>query len=297
MGLIYAFIASLLAAAVNFCFRKNGEKQASPGGYLMVYFLASFLLSFLAMNVSLDSFRFVMPSLGALTGMLNFAMMLLLSHSLQLGPTGLTFAFQNSASMFPAFILALIFGSTFGFQMTLSICIGFGLIALGLFLASLKQKQGTHSSFHRWLFFAIATFLVQGTILSLFQWRCLLLSDLSSPLIPWKCSPQEDAWFMPSFFLIPALIQTAIFSISERRWLSVREFILGMVGGLLNGGSTYFLLQATKMAQTHEKMILFPFFAVSVILLCHVWAKLLYKESIYWPGMLLCIIGVLIGGL
>lgn len=302
MSLVYVFIASILAAAVNFCLRKNLEQQKSSQGYLALYFIFSFVISFFLREINLESFSFVMGSVGAITGLLNFLMMVLTARCLQIGTSGLTFAFQNSASVFPSLLLYSIFGATYGFTMTFPAFLGFGLIVLGLFLSSRIQKNSSSSNqsfFVQWIILLISIFLIQGMILTLFQWRCLLLTDPLEPhpLIPWKCSLENEAWFMPGFFFIPAILQTLIFTISEKRWVSLREFFLGFTGGILNGGATFFLLLATEQASTNEKMILFPLFAVSVIFLCNLWGMKFYQERVYWPGMALCLAGVLIGAL
>lgn len=299
MTLIYVFFASILASSSNFCLRKNLEKQKSSEGYLTLYFIFSFVISFFLKEVHLESFSFVMSSVGIVAGMLNFLMMVLLARSVKTGPSGLTFAFQNSASTVPSLMLFFIFGSSFGFGINLPSLFGFGLIILGLFLSSLKQNDFSFS--HRrisfkWFLLITFVFLLQGIILSIIQWRCLFFTDhfQTHVLIPWKCANEEDSWFMPGFFFFPAILQTLIFAFTEKRWVSKRELFLGIAGGCLNGAATFFLLLATSMANRGEKIILFPFFAVSVIFFCNLWGQKFYKERIYWPGIILCFLGIFI---
>lgn len=298
MGYVYVIFASLLATTVNFCLRKNGEKQKSAGGYLTLYFISSFVISVTTAGIAFDNFRPVIPTVALIAGILNFLMMGLLALALRKGSSGLTFSFQNSASIFPSLVLFLIFGSAFGFSMNVYILFGFCLLITGLFLSARNQnvKPVQKTSFMKWLILAVAIFFIQGLILTLFQWRCLLFSDQvqDHPMIPWKCLVNEDAWFLPTFFIFPAIVQTFLFFNSERRLFTLRETFLGLTGGLLNGGSTFFLLLATQHASSGEKMVLFPLFAVSVIFLCNLWGKFIYKEKIYWPGMLLCLAGVFI---
>lgn len=298
-SLIYVFIASLLAATVNFCLSKNAERQKSSMGYLTIYFASSFLISFFVADVSMEHFHFVMPSIGAVAGILNLVMMGLVALAIKKGASGLTFSFQNSASVLPALSLFLIFGSPFGFDMNFTLVLGFFLIIAGLFISSRNPNDKDLQRSFRWFALVIAIFLIQGLILSLFQWRCLLLAEhpQDHPFLPWICEIQEDAWFMPSFFLIPTLLQALMFGVNERRWFSRRELFLGLMGGLLNGGATFFLLLATKTAVSNDKMILFPLFAVSVITLCNLWGKAFFGERIHWPGLLLCIAGVFISSL
>lgn len=305
MAILFVILAGLFGSIVNYCFRKNFEKQASAKGYLSLYFIFSFAISFLFYsNLSIDSFSAVMSSIGMFAGSLNLVMMLLVALALQVGPSGLTFAFQNSACIFPTLFLFIIFGSTHGFELTIPSLIGFGLLLSGLFLSARKSSQNNTNahqanSFNKWIMVAIAIFLIQGVILSIFQWRTLLMCPHASPhlLIPWTCSANEDTWFMPGFFLIPALFQTISFGLSERRWFSNRELLLGTTSGLFNGAGTFCLLGATKFAGPEVRMILFPLFAVTVILLCNLWSKYFYKEPIEWKGMTLCLAGVFIAAL
>lgn len=301
MSLIFVLLAGIFGAAVNYCLRKNFEHQRSAQGYLSIYFIFSFLIALvLRFEINMQSFSWVMGSIGVVAGMLNLLMMFLVARALQLGPSGLTFAFQNSSSMFPALFLFFLFGRSFGFELHLPLIIGFCCLVLGLFHSSRKESLSKDPSrFATWALLAIAIFFVQGIILSIFQWRTLLLEvpKESHCLIPWTCSIQEDAWFMPGFFFVPAIVQTVIFYFSERRGLSSREIYLGTIAGILNGAATFCLLMATKDASESFRPILFPIFAVTVIFLCNLWGKRFYQEPIDWKGMSLCLAGVLIGSL
>ena len=307
MSLMLVLIAALLAAGVNFCLRKNFERQRSANGYLALYFVFSFLISFaFRRNFDLHSFSAVMISVGMVAGILNLLMMCLVARALKIGPSGLTFAFQNSGSMFPSLLLYILFGRAFGFNFDIPLWIGFLCVGTGLFLSVWKPKGNakevlTESKLPSrtllWVVLALAIFAIQGIILSIFQWRSLLLEYPAKChfLLPWTCSAQEDLWFAPAFFLLPALLQSLFFGFSERRWLSQREFILGTIGGLLNGGSTFCLLLATRYAGSGFRPILFPLFAVGVIFLCNLWGKKFYQEPIEWKGLLLCMSGIFIG--
>ncbi len=230
-------------------------------------------------------------------------MMLLIAYAVQIGPSGLTFAFQNSASMVPAFFLFFLFGASFGFHLQWPLIIGFIFLTAGIFLSLIQEKNSASfltsaSHFGKWLLVAVAIFLIQGLILSIFQWRSLLLQfPKSHVLIPWACSIQEDMWFMPGFFLVPALVQSVRFYLSERRWFYYKEIFLGIIAGLLNGGATFCLLMATRDPGLKFRPVLFPLFAVTVILLCNLWGKKFYQERLDWRGVVLCLAGVLISSL
>ncbi|MBS0625094.1 MAG: hypothetical protein JSS32_03505 [Verrucomicrobia bacterium] len=295
MAYLFIFFAAVCAASVNFCLRKNLESQKSAAGYLALYFIFSFLVSLLLRSeFDWASFSWTLCSTGILAGSLNLLMMFLMAKALKVGPSSLTFAFQNSASVFPALLLFLLFGSQFGFHLNAFLILGSLCLVAGLFLSIRKDFKTTSSK--TWLLLALTIFLLQGTILSIFQWRVLLQQYPAEShfLIPFSCSPREDEWFMPGFFWIPALAQTLIFFSVEKRWFSKKELFLGTVGGAFNAGSTFCLLLATKIADDHSRSLLFPLFAILVIFLCNLWGKRLYKEPIDWKGTALCLGGVLI---
>lgn len=302
MSLLIVFIAACCAATVNFCLRKNIEYGGSQNAYFSMYFIFSLISSFLInFKISLANFCLLIVGAGTAAGLLNFAMMLLIARALMLGPSGLTFAFQNSGSILPALFMFFLFGSAFGFTMSLPLIFGFICILVGLFLSARVQKEPQPSarktSIAKWLSLAILVCLIQGIIMTLFQWRSLLLTAVENDhlLIPRTCSIEEDKWFMPGFFFFPAIIQTVLFGLYERRFFTKKEAFLGMTGGVLNGLATFFLLLAAKSAQGFEKAILFPLFAVSVIFLCSLWGKKFYQEKVFWPGLALCGIGVFAG--
>lgn len=301
MALIFVLIAAIFAAATNLCLRKNCEFSKSAKGYLSLYFIFSFLISFaFRPDLDIDSFSPVMGSIGVISGLINLLMMLLLARSVQIGPSGLTFAFQNSSSMLPSLLLFFLFGAPFGFKLPLTLILGFFCVFTGLFLSVRKDKKSEDLGVSsQWLFFALLIFLMNGLLLSIFQWRSLLLTPNSQAhcLIPWSCSPQEDLWFMPGFFFVPTLVQSAIFYFSEKRWFTSKELLFGFLGGVFNGSATFFLLMATRVATQNSRPILFPLFAITIIFLCNLWGKKLYQEPIEWKGLLLCLGGVFIGSL
>ncbi len=305
MALIFVLVAAIFAAATNLCLRKNFEFSKSAKGYLSLYFIFSFLISFaFRSDLDISSFSPVMASIGVISGLLNLLMMLLVARAVQIGPSGLTFAFQNSGSMLPSLLLFFLFGAPFGFKLPLTLLLGFFCVFAGLFLSVRSDKKPTDfgiSSVHfrQWIFFAILVFLMSGLILSIFQWRSLLLTPNSQThcLIPWSCSLQEDLWFMPGFFFVPTLVQSAIFYFSEKRWFTSKEMLLGFLGGVFNGSATFFLLLATRITTQNFRPILFPLFAIAVIFLCNLWGKKIYQEPIEWKGLLLCLAGVFIGSL
>ncbi len=297
---LFVFLAGLCASISSLMMRRTlSSRHGTAGGYLSFYFLVSFLCA--ATLNSLFTFKQpwspTMTLLGGLTGLLVIALMITMGLALGTGPSGLTFAFQNSGSILPPLLMALLFKSAFGFSISLGNIIGMLLVIGGLFWAARTKKTGVISK--RWLTFALLTFFCQAIILSIFQWRCLLIEDNlpSHPLIPFRCLQSEDLWFMPAMFFSAWCFQLIYFFYSERRLLYKAEWIGGGVGGIANGLSTCFLLMATRMANSQEKVMLFPLFAVLVILLCNLYGRIIYRESVNWAANACCTAGIFVGTL
>jgi hypothetical protein len=303
---IYLLSSASLASMENYLFRRSLEKGAAPNAYLSLYYLVSLLVSLILYPKWLDAqFSPVIALLGCIAGFLNFLMLKLTAKSFELGPPGLTITFQNASCIFPGLLLCLVFGSQLGFILTPRLVTGFGLIIVGLYISSFtfgKVSNATamvqsNANFRKWLLYAVSVMLLQGSILTLFQWRVLLFYPLESShwLIPWSCSAEEDVWFIPAFFLVPALCQFFLFWKGEKRKFSLSEMRYGSISGGLNCICTILLLLATKTDGILKKEMLFPIFTVSVILICNLWGMKSYKEKVNWKGIIICILGVLIG--
>ncbi len=296
MALFFVLLASICASFGNYTLRKNLDNGGSSTAYLVIYFSFSLLVASVINPVfsQLTHFHTPMFSLGVFVGLLMALMMLFTTISLSKGPSSLTFAFQNSSAVVPTLMLAAIFGSVYGFNATPSLIIGAICVIAGLFWAAVKQK-GSESTKPSWYFFACMMFLVQAFTLTLFQWKCLLTQNVAEhSLIPFSCSLEDEIWFMPGLFISATLLQTMYFVCQEKRMLKFKEIQWGLIGGIANGISTYLLLQANMLATSMEKGVIFPLFAVSVILICNAWGQWLYREKVYWPANILCSTGILI---
>ncbi|MCE5317110.1 MAG: hypothetical protein LLG04_07075 [Parachlamydia sp.] len=293
-GIGLVLLSSLWTAGGNLCLRKNLDFGGSPGGYLVAYYLFS-LLGTLAVAPFSTPFSPAMFITGGIVGALNICLMLLTAKALSIGPASLTFAFVCASSIVPSLLLPLVFGPPYGFILTAALMVGIICILLGLFWAS-KSKSEKASGSLKWLVFAICLLLIQGTILCLFQWRCLIMRDLPAhPLLFISCQPEEEAWFMPGMFISAFTLQLISYLATTRRFLTKPEAGFGLLGGLANGASTFFLLWATQVATALEKGILFPCSAIATILLCNLWGQWLYRERVNWWANALCSAGIIIG--
>lgn len=298
-GISFVLVSSCWTAAGNLCLRKNLDFKGSSSGYLLAFYLFSLLAALVVTPALLKTpFSLTMFLSGGLAGTLNGALMLLTAKALALGPAGLTFVFVCSAAIVPSLLMPLLFGKAYGFIMTSGLLVGIVCILSGLVWASRSQQDQKEASL-KWLIAAASLLFIQGMILSLMQWRCLLMDPSlpSHPLLFVQCNPEEDAWFMPGMFCVASLLQLLIFLPTEKRFLTKAEMGFGLLGGLANGASTYFLLLATQAATTIEKGILFPTSAIATIVLCNLWGQWLYREKVNWKANALCSFGIVLGAL
>lgn len=291
-GLTFTFLASGCASFANFFFRKNSVSTfaVNTNFYLFIYFVFSFFIS-IAIHPEIIFYppNLMMTATGVIVGLLNIGLMLVTARALQLGPAGLTFAFQNASAIFPGVLLFLLFGTSFGFSVNLAQIAGLLLVLFGLYWGCRNEKQDGLSL--KWLKYALGCFAIQVFALSLIQARCLLFECSQ-----FSVNPSDDRWFMPAQFFTAAFFQGFICWL-EKKKVGKMEAVFGLCGGVANGAATCCLLLATKNALPFEKTILFPCFSVSTIILCNLWASKFYGEKFNLLTNIICTLGIVISSI
>lgn len=297
-SLFLSLLAAGCGALANLIFRKNADhsKSNNPNGYLVFYFLSSFLFSFLLFSEGLNTqINYTVLSIGALVGILTSTLMVLIGRALTRGPAALTFAFLSASAVFPGVLLFVSLGTDFGFSCSLLQFAGMALVLFGLFWGAIRQSGNQVSM--NWLKYALGVFLVQVFALTLIQARCILFDiGEGSFLANFKITEKDDVWFMPGQFGVSLLILLTLF-LKENKKLYARESVYGSLAGLANFASSLLLLLATKQALPFEKSMLFPCFAVAGIILNNIWATLLYKEKFNFGTNTFCSLGIIMGAL
>lgn len=305
-ALFFVLLAAVCASLSSLAFRKNTDSSVtnqSPNGYLILFYFSSFLLSFLYdPKIWNTNINFTILGIGACVGILSSSLMFLTSKALKQGPAGLIFAFQNASAIFPGLILFLLFGSNFGFSFTLMQLLGIALALFGLFWGARHASDTQYSSSAsstdnrqsiKWLKYTLLCFVVQISALTLIQARCLLfdaqqLGEFFSQL---AITEADDVWFMPGLFGAALIIQVIIF-FNENKKIQRNEMLYGLYGGFANFSSTCLLLIATKFAGPFEKVMIFPCFAITAMILCNIWANRIYKEKFNFATNFLCSCGI-----
>ena len=297
MGILFAALAALLASLANFCLRRSIDAGGSSKSYLVVQLTFSFFVMIFLNPVRTGDFGWSTPALllGLMGGVILGLLMWGLGKTLEKGPPGLSFAVLNTSSVMPAILLALLFGPAFGQPYTLWNGLGSLLVAIGLFWAGWTSDKNPHKSI--WIFFATFILVVHTLFLVFLQWWAMILKPSlpSSLLIPFHLNSQNIQWFMPAIFLVGALFQWIVYFYSRHRFPKGAEIYYGILGGIAQGACTFFLILAPQVATAWESAMIFPIFSVGIILICNVWAQLLYKERVNWWANLVALIGLLVG--
>lgn len=328
MPIEFIIIAAICAALTDYLMRRSIDVRGSTAIFLVLQLFLSFILSILVHPVRAHNYSWStsMASFGFCGGIILGLMMKSLGKALELGPPGLTFAAMNSASVVPGLIMAGMFGSAMGFKYTSAHAIGSFMVVAGLFWAGKSANEGLHKK--KWLFYAGIAFFLQALGLAWMQWRAVFIThpDACSFFMKINESEAKSQWFLPMLFLAAFLAQLfsrdtwgsmhslprffhTMRSLHAKKVLANVEGVIslsnikagkiemgyGVLGGIFNGGATFFLMQATECANSLQQAMLFPVFAVTVILLCNLWGRIIYKEKVNWWANTLCIIGLFIG--
>lgn len=297
MGIFFALLAAVLASISNFCMRRSIDAGGSSRAYLVVQLTLSFLVMILLNPVRTGDYHWSAPSvyLGLIGGFLLGSLMWGLGKTLERGPPGLSFAILNTSSVMPAIVLALFFGIAYGHLYTLWNGIGSFLVVVGLFWAGWTSAENPNKVI--WILFATLIFAVHTLFLVYLQWWAMILKPGLPPsfLIPLHIEPINIQWFMPSILFTAALMQWVIYWVHRHRLPKGAEVYYGILGGVTNGACTFFLILAPQVATSWENAMIFPIFAVGIIVICNAWAEIIYKEKVNWWANIVCLGGLIIG--
>lgn len=300
MAFVYMFLASMFTSFSNLFLRKsvglNGGNEGDP--FLVQRLLASAFIVFLALLLQQKpmSLEWSTSLLGITAGIFLGLLMWSMAQTLKRGPSGLTFAILNSASMAPPLILALIFGEAYGHGYTLWNGIGSALVVGGLlWMGWSKDASAWQKSWIPWI---IAAFLVNASFLVFFQWRSLLLKEglPSSILLPFRCDPACGDSFTLLMFLTAAAMQLFMPRRTKGTFSLNEQLFWGGMGGFLNGIGILFMVTAADVAfHSIEKTFLFPLYCVALIVMNNIWSALVYEEKINWLATAICVSGIIVG--
>jgi drug/metabolite transporter (DMT)-like permease len=299
MGIQLILVASLFVALSNYCMRRSIDAGGSSKGFLMIQLFLVFIVAILLNPVRSGDYHWssCMAGFGIAGGVVLALMMASLGRSLELGPPGLTFAALNASTVMPIILMVLFFGASFGYKYTLWNGIGSILVVGGLFWAGWKTSQNTQKT--NWVTFVTAAFFLHVLFLVFLSWRALFINypGENGLFLSFDMDDAKSQWFMPTVFFVAFLFQLVVYLIAEKRIPKKGEFLYGILGGIANGVGTFFMIRATEVSTPIEHAIIYPLFAVTIIILCNMWGRWLYKEQVNWKANALCVLGILIGSI
>lgn len=298
MALILVFAAAILCALNNLFMRRSIDAGGTTKAFLVVVELFSILVAILLGPIKTGYYGWdhSIALIGVIAGVFLGIMMWALGKAMEKGSPGLTVAFLNSSAVVPAIVMTLVFGAAFGHTYQWWNAMGSVFVVLGLFWAS-WQTTKSYKNPLSWLTFAVTAFVCHVCFLLIIQWRAMLLNPSlpKSLLIPFTLNPTKTEWFMPMIFISATLFLLYQFLKEEMRIPKKAEIAYGFYGGVCNGACTYFLIRAAQIATPIENAVIFPLFAVSLIMMCNTWGRALYKEQVHWKAMTICLAGVVVG--
>ncbi|MBX7067097.1 MAG: hypothetical protein K1X28_07690 [Parachlamydiales bacterium] len=297
MGILYALIAGIFLPLTNLTTRKSLDVGGNTKGYFVFQMLSTLICAYLFGPVRTGDYSITAPAaiLGSLAGVLLFLMLSSLGKALQKGPPGLTFAVLNSATVVPGIVMAVLFGASLGYEFKFAHAVGCSLVLFGLFWAG-KGLQGLKET-NRWVVFCVSMFLFHILILTLYQWRGLLLNpERPADLFAFISYDQiKSECFVPFMFLASGILQTIVFLRDEKRMPQKSEVLYGVTGGVFNFLVTFFLLKAAVSASPIENAVIYPIFSVVGIILTNAWGQKLYQEQVNWRACQVCACGLIVG--
>jgi uncharacterized membrane protein len=213
MGLFFAFLAACFAGLHNFIIRKSIDAGGTSRGYFLTMLSFSFLIMTILNPVMQGNYSFSSEATvsGVILGIFLGGFYFLLGKSFETGPVGLSVAIINTSSVVPAFLLALIFGASFGHPYTLWNGIGSLIIVVGFFRLGRSKIEAPNLVLWAAVVFGAFSFHVLY-MLSLQWWDMILNPSLPrSFLLPFYAHPERCCWFSPFLFLGAALLHWGVF--------------------------------------------------------------------------------------
>jgi drug/metabolite transporter (DMT)-like permease len=299
MGIQLMILAALFVAVSNFCMRRSIDSGGSSKAFLMIQLTLVFFVAVLLNPVRTGNYSWssCMVLFGLAGGLILAGMMICLGKALEKGPPGLTFAALNSSTVMPMILMVLLFGAPFNYIYTLSNGLGSLLVVCGLFWAGWGLLRS--EKMMQWASLITAAFWLHVVFLIFMQWRALFINfpGENGLFLSFDVDDALSQWFMPAVFFAAALVQIVVYCATQKRLPNRPEVMYGVLGGITNGIGTFFMICSTEASTPLEHAMIFPIFAVTMIILCNLWGQWLYKEKVNWLANGLCVAGVIIGTL
>ena len=137
MAISWMLVSGIFGAISNLCIRQNIDEKGSSKAFFTFYLFFTCFVTILLHPVRTSSYGWNMQVIfiGFLAGISLGAMKLMLGKALKKGPSSLTFAAVNSASVMPVIVIVLISGKIIDYKLSYADFLGSILVIIGLFWA------------------------------------------------------------------------------------------------------------------------------------------------------------------
>ncbi|WP_294452553.1 EamA family transporter [uncultured Gemmiger sp.] len=271
--LILAMLASSVLAMVL-----KYLNSSSPYGVYFVNYITCALLAFAAMEPKALYNGDLTPCwLGGITGLIYLASLTANGYSIHKNGAILSSVFTRLGVLVPILLSVTLFGE----RPTLVQGLGVALaVAAAVIMNGLPSKTGASSVAGKvYLLPLILTLLLNGT------------SDAMSKVFTQLGRRQDDGLFMFYIFLF-AGVATLVLLVRERRSLTGRDVLFGVLVGVPNFLSSRLLLAALTQLPA---FLVYPSYSVGVILVISVASFFLFRERL--NGRQMVAAGMILGAL
>lgn len=271
--LILALLASSVLAMVL-----KYLNSSSPYGVYFVNYITCALLAFAAMEPKALYNGDLTPCwLGGITGLIYLASLTANGYSIHKNGAILSSVFTRLGVLVPILLSVTLFGE----RPTLVQGLGVALaVAAAVIMNGLPSKTGASSVAGKvYLLPLILTLLLNGT------------SDAMSKVFTQLGRRQDDGLFMFYIFLF-AGVATLVLLVRERRSLTGRDVLFGVLVGVPNFLSSRLLLAALTQLPA---FLVYPSYSVGVILVISVASFFLFRERL--NGRQMVAAGMILGAL
>lgn len=271
--LILALLASSVLAMVL-----KYLNSSSPYGVYFVNYITCALLAFAAMEPKALYNGDLTPCwLGGITGLIYLASLTANGYSIHKNGAILSSVFTRLGVLVPILLSVTLFGE----RPTLVQGLGVALaVAAAVIMNGLPSKTGDSSAAGKvYLLPLILTLVLNGT------------SDAMSKVFTQLGRRQDDGLFMFYIFLFAGLA-TLVLLVRERRTLTGRDVLFGVLVGVPNFLSSRLLLAALTQLPA---FLVYPSYSVGVILVISVASFFLFRERL--NGRQMVAAGMILGAL
>lgn len=271
--LILALLASSVLAMVL-----KYLNSSSPYGVYFVNYITCALLAFAAMEPkALYNGDLTTCWLGGITGLIYLASLTANGYSIHKNGAILSSVFTRLGVLVPILLSVTLFGE----RPTLVQGLGVALaVAAAVIMNGLPSKTGASSVAGKvYLLPLILTLVLNGT------------SDAMSKVFTQLGRRQDDGLFMFYIFLF-AGVATLVLLVRERRSLTGRDVLFGVLVGVPNFLSSRLLLAALTQLPA---FLVYPSYSVGVILVISVASFFLFRERL--NGRQMVAAGMILGAL